>query len=671
MSTVPLPVGGSIGKISYTRKGSTRTTLRSLPPALILSPRSSTGSIPRVSSPPGSSSSTGYDLGPVAESPISDHAVFGSSSSILFGRSSGLDEAPIPVSGLPALPDDNVPGRGGLVSMVDSDNVPIVGSNAPARRDTDGGNVIRIESADAALPIICIAPFDVNGMKYCRSIFYPPDASGSIISKLEPGKRKFKRPGIPRGWKAHECPEGKLYFHHKSRRLLTMIDIENDQNRRQIERAGDDLLSQLASMDAPDDAEMTLMKTEDAIGYYVASMADQCVFWFKEVDVSLVTNGDRAVVSEMHLEKAIREQFWQHVEMFPNHRGLPRVAIRELKDTFAYGLCDYVTSQTSMFAYDPDTIEKLSKCMAGMKEDEINPANTAAAARLLNTIYKERFLHFHGEIGARLDRKESAFKADIRGPRSFIFICISPFLFFMPFVYLKELERTYVDNSVHYYFWRQFIEGLKRDWENSITPATVLLSANVGFLAINSIDTTSPNKSAAQISSYISSIFSLFIYIVAQILSRHHRHHNNGQAHDALQYILKREDRLIGLQGVAIAFSLPTALFLWSMVTFLVALMFVFFADSSVATKVAMGVIVGFMAVVVILLLYLESEGTIAEQSPLPRGWALLAKTLRSFWERWSNKDLAVGGSLRLRKRKHVKEESLASTVTLSSLPGP
>ena len=37
----------------------------------------------------------------------------------------------------------------------------------------------------------------------------------------------------------------------------------------------------------------------------------------------------------------------------------------------------------------------------------------------------------------------------------------------------------------------------------------MLLSANVGFLAINSIDVDSPNKSAAQIASYISAILSL------------------------------------------------------------------------------------------------------------------------------------------------------------------
>ncbi|EKM58098.1 uncharacterized protein PHACADRAFT_252123 [Phanerochaete carnosa HHB-10118-sp] len=589
------------------------------------------GRIPRVSS-------TRYDLGPVAEYPVSDHAVFGSSSLFPFERSSGLGEAPISV---PSLSSDNIPDNGGLASMVDSCNIPTAGPNAPqaTRRDTDDGN------AEPALPIICVPPLDVNGVKYHRDVFYPLDASRSKVLIIRRGVWEFKRPGIPLGWKAHECPEGKLYFHHKSRRLLTMTDIQDDQNCRQIERASDDLLSQLASMDAPDDAEMTLMKTsneegEDVIGYYVASMSHQRIFWFKAVDVSLVTNGERAVVSEMHLEKAIREQFWQHVEMFPNHRGLPGVAIRELKDTFTYGLCDYVTSHTSMFAFDPDTIEKLTRCMEGMIEDEINPANTAAAARLLNTIYKERFIHFHGEAGARLDREDNAFVAGIKGPRSHFFYLVTPFLFFIPPVYLKDLERICVDNSVHRLLLLQLINRLKRDWESSITPATVLLSANVGFLAINSIDTTSPNKSAAQISSYISSIFSLFIYVVVQILSRHRWHHNNGQAHDAFfLYILKRENRIMGIEGVAIAFSLPTALFLWSMVTFLVALMFVFFENSSVATKVAMGAVVGFMGVVVILLLYLEGEGTIAERSPFSHVWALLAETLCSLYKRWSNKD--------------------------------
>ena len=51
---------------------------------------------------------------------------------------------------------------------------------------------------------------------------------------------------------------------------------------------------------------------------------------------------------------------------------------------------------------------------------------------------------------------------------------------------------------------------------------------------INSIDVDSPNKSAAQIASYISAILSLFIYIVCQILTRHHRHEGHSQANKAV-----------------------------------------------------------------------------------------------------------------------------------------
>jgi hypothetical protein len=79
-------------------------------------------------------------------------------------------------------------------------------------------------------------------------------------------------------------------------------------------------------------------------------------------------------------------------------------------------------------------------------------------------------MHFHGEPGARLDRSTSAFRSSIRRPRSLLLKLVSPFMFFMPLVYMNELDKLYVDDTVHYYFWRQFISALMRDWENSITP---------------------------------------------------------------------------------------------------------------------------------------------------------------------------------------------------------
>lgn len=54
--------------------------------------------------------------------------------------------------------------------------------------------------------------------------------------------------------------------------------------------------------------------------------------------------------------------------------------------------------------------------------------------------------------------------------------------------------------------------------------ATVLLSANVGFLAIQSIDSAHGTnaRNVAQVASYVSVIMSLGTYMTGHILSLHH-----------------------------------------------------------------------------------------------------------------------------------------------------
>ncbi|EKM55078.1 uncharacterized protein PHACADRAFT_255433 [Phanerochaete carnosa HHB-10118-sp] len=307
-------------------------------------------------------------------------------------------------------------------------------------------------------------------------------------------------------------------------------------------------------------------------------MSKQAVFWFEPsegeeptISAHLVTDyGVRCVVSQPHLGLAVKWQFWLHVELFPGHRALSQDAMQELQHAFDLGQCDAITSQNSMFPYDPDTATRLSKCFKSITTDKANGAGTFIAARLLGTIYRERFMAFWGEPGARLTRSEGALQKDTEKRHSWFLILVSPIFFFMPFLYMQEFEGLYVDKTVHYYPWRMFIDGLKKDWENSITPATVLIATNISFLSINSIDGKGgPRKSTAQIMSYISTILATFIYIVCQILQRHHRHHIHGQATDALQYISRRSERLIGLEAVAVAFSIPTALFLWRSIRFM------------------------------------------------------------------------------------------------------
>ena len=168
MSTVSLPPGGAGGKIPYTRKGS----LRTLPPVLTQSPRSSTCSTLRLSSPPSSGPSTGYDLGPVAESPVSDHGAFGSTHSLPFSRSARPDESAIPLANLPALPVGDALEHGGCSALTEKGgNAPVVANNVASRRETDGGNVVTLGDAKKGLRILAFAPIDLWTQKYKREVF--------------------------------------------------------------------------------------------------------------------------------------------------------------------------------------------------------------------------------------------------------------------------------------------------------------------------------------------------------------------------------------------------------------------------------------------------------------------------------------------------------------------
>lgn len=163
--------------------------------------------------------------------------------------------------------------------------------------------------------------------------------------------------------------------------------------------------------------------------------------------------------------------------------------------------------------------------------------------QLTSFIVYERFIHYYGEPCARLSGDEGAIEPSNKS-HSQIFRIMNLLLFQQPDLYFTELSKVYPDRTVHYYAWRKFIGELKADWQNSLTPvracpvhnsdsltpvsqATVLLSAAVGFLAIQSIDNSpgSHSRSIAQIACYVSSAFSAVDYVVVQILMRRHRKH--------------------------------------------------------------------------------------------------------------------------------------------------
>ncbi|KZT69947.1 hypothetical protein DAEQUDRAFT_233105 [Daedalea quercina L-15889] len=232
----------------------------------------------------------------------------------------------------------------------------------------------------------------------------------------------------------------------------------------------------------------------------------------------------------------------------------------------------------------------------------------------------------HGQREARLDRQKSMYPQPSQGP-SFLLRCISPVFFNFPLQYLGELENIWVDRTVNYKPWRMFITNLQKDWENSITPATVLLTANVGLLAIQSIDTGHADRSMAQIASYISTFLSLGNIILCTVLARQHRLDAHMTAESAATYLDRRTRMRGGLEIVAVSFSLPSALFLWGMGAFYVAIAWVCLAGTSFWTRLLSGSIFFITTLFVCFIVVFDLWSA---QSTLPTTPRLLERILSS-----------------------------------------
>jgi len=226
-------------------------------------------------------------------------------------------------------------------------------------------------------------------------------------------------------------------------------------------------------------------------------------------------------------------------------------------------------------------------------------------ARFMHVLTWEKFIHYHGQREARLDRERSLYEGT-RCEASLVFSFLSMLLFYQPLHYKSQLQKIWVDQTVNHVPWKKFITNLQRDWEISITPAAVLLTANVGLLAVNTIDPSGSTRNVAEVACYVSTFFSLGNIALCSILARQYRMSGMDTAEGASQYLARREAMIAGLDSTAIAFSLPSALFLWGMGTFYIAVAWVCFAGSNLSTKILTGFTFTLVTSLVAIVIYME-----------------------------------------------------------------
>jgi len=257
------------------------------------------------------------------------------------------------------------------------------------------------------------------------------------------------------------------------------------------------------------------------------------------------------------------------------------------------------TSKSSTFPYDNDTMHGMISLVKNAKNAEAGEAyHTAGTTRLLSFFAHWRFLYSHGQKHARLVRDQTVYNKPKR-ERSLLITLLSPLLFLAPEVHLREMEKLWTDEVIIETVWRSFMTKLLGEWNDLILWSTVMLIADVGFLAIPGILSRlsgSPltnashgviSTSPSQIASYFSMEASIGSIVVGLLLLRSNRTKHKEDPAGAASYLFKNTHRIFGLEPLAIIFSLPWALLMWSVVLFFIALLLLCFTLSNESTRIS------------------------------------------------------------------------------------
>ena len=164
-----------------------------------------------------------------------------------------------------------------------------------------------------------------------------------------------------------------------------------------------------------------------------------------------------------------------------------------------------------------------------------------------------RFLNFHGEANARLERNFSVYGEPLYR-RTLLIKTLSLVLFSAPDFHLRTLQNMWVDGIMHRSVWVECMKRMSEEWQEFVffvsssahtctviksnpQQATVMLNANVAFLAIQSVDVDAdPYRSPAQISSYLSVIANIGSIILGLLLMRQNRTKSKETADEAVSY---------------------------------------------------------------------------------------------------------------------------------------
>ncbi|KAH9050812.1 hypothetical protein EDB87DRAFT_1583109, partial [Lactarius vividus] len=284
-------------------------------------------------------------------------------------------------------------------------------------------------------------------------------------------------------WVPATHPDGALYFFDKARRLFTDTDMHDPKLREEMEDFYD-YLQRILSFDGlviPSqnyDLTLDIMPSQDGRiqwSYYYACHETRCLFWLDPYEASHMISELFAVRSPAHVKHRLEALYWTHWSLFPvvfEGRRLTHAVYDELVGVLSHGCMvlssygstaattDVMTSKSSTLPYSAGTMQQMIGLVRNAKGSDTGLVYHTAS------ITHWRFLYFHGQNSARLERHKTVYHSYEK--RTFLITLLSPVLFLAPEGHLRELEDVWVDEVIIQENWRDLISGLLKEWEQLI-----------------------------------------------------------------------------------------------------------------------------------------------------------------------------------------------------------
>ncbi|KAK7023181.1 hypothetical protein R3P38DRAFT_3537281 [Favolaschia claudopus] len=397
-----------------------------------------------------------------------------------------------------------------------------------------------------AHPRICPITPDLIG-RYSQKVPIPNEPTKFTLKPLTIRLDQTPRNPPPPCWTPCQHPEGARYFFHEEKRVFTDANLFNADT---LTLLNDDMCTVFDFLQAHNvelepgfDLVLDEFFYDDGsrgCQYYFVNHQDRCVFWMDNVESKWfpMTEKVKGISSASHIFRELEAQYWLHCEYYPMTFEVTHAVVDELRDIvlYAFGGKSSIATASLSQCMPPDAVTSLGSIVSWKIDD------------LKNMI-------------TLLDN--------------------------MPPYVGEHANKNFSGSAV--------LVG-------RLMNATVVLNANVAFLAIQSVDNNgaiAPNRSPAQISSYLSILASIGSIVVGLLLTNYHRGRASG-AH-AAKFILHHTHPTFGHEARAVLYSLPYALLIWSMVGFMAAFSFMCFTQANLLCRI---LVAGVWIAVAVLILW-------------------------------------------------------------------